>query len=163
MQGYVTRAGQRMVGPDLKYVCTWEDLRRVRTEVEVELIEGNGIAELYPNISFSNALGSANDPLRPTMIVALTRHRGAVVGVAAARADSEAMWQIGVDTTDEYRGMGIAKALVGRLTERILEKGKVPYYATWISNIGSQRTAQSLGYKPVWAELYSRGPSTGGS
>jgi GNAT superfamily N-acetyltransferase len=156
MQGYVARAGQVMAGPDLKYVCTLEDFRRNQTDVEVELVEGSGVAQLYPNSSFPNALGRADNPLRPTMIVALTKYQGAVVGMAAAKADSDLMWQVGVDMIREHRGKGIAKALVSRLTERILERGKVPYYSTWISNIGSQRTARSVGYTPVWAELYSR-------
>ncbi len=156
MHDYVARAGQRMAGPDLKYVCTWENIRQNQTDPKIEFFEGDDIDELYPNSDFPNALGTANNPLRPTAIVALTRRGGTVVGMAAAKADSELMWQIGIDTIKEYRRTGIAKALVGRLTERILERGKIPYYSTWISNIGSQRTAASVGYSPVWAELYSR-------
>ncbi len=156
MHDYVARAGQRMVGPDLKFVCTQQDLRRIQTDVEVELVEGVEIAALYPNSSFPNALGRADNPLRPTVIVCLAKSRGTVVGMAAAKADSDLMWQVGIDTMPGYRRMGIAKALVARLTGRILERGRIPYYATWISNIGSQHTALSVGYTPVWAELYSR-------
>ncbi len=156
MHDYVARTGQRMVGPDLKFVCTQEDFRRFQTDIQVELVEGGDIAELYPNSSFPNALGRADDPLRPTVIVALAKHQGTVIGMAAAKADSDLMWQVGIDTLQGYRRMGIAKALVARLTGRVLERGRIPYYATWISNIGSQRTALSVGYAPVWAEMYSR-------
>ncbi len=160
MHDYVARAGQRMVGPDLKFICTLEDFRRIQTNVEVELAEGDDVAKLYPNASFPNALGRADNPPRPTVIVALAKHQGTVVGMAAAKADSDLMWQVGIDTMPAYRRTGIAKALVARLTGRILEKGRIPYYATWISNIGSQRTALSVGYSPVWAELYSRDESS---
>jgi hypothetical protein len=45
---------------------------------------------------------------------------------------------------------------VSRLTELILDGGRVPYYSTAVSNIRSCAVALSLGYWPAWTELYVR-------
>jgi ribosomal protein S18 acetylase RimI-like enzyme len=155
MQTYVAHTGQFMAGPDLKYICTRDNYRPFKSVIDIELIEKEAVLKLYPDNKFPNALGHTYNLERPTMIVSLARHHRKVVGMAAASADNDIMWQVGVDILSDYRGKGIGKALVSHLTERIIERGKLPYYSTWVSNIGSQRTARSVGYKPVWVELYS--------
>jgi predicted GNAT family acetyltransferase len=81
---------------------------------------------------------------------------GTIVGVAGASADSERLWQIGVDVRAPFRGMGIAAALVSRATEAIFEAGRVPYYATALSHLTSARVALRLGYVPAWVAAYTR-------
>jgi len=51
----------------------------------------------------------------------------------------------------EHRSRGIAAALVNRLTLEVLNRGKIPYYGTALSNIASQRTANRAWYVPAWA------------
>lgn len=75
---------------------------------------------------------------------------------AGVKADSDAMWQIGVDVIAPEHGRGVGRALVGRLTELILDRGKIPYYSPAASNIRSRTVATSLGYWPAWTELYAR-------
>jgi predicted GNAT family acetyltransferase len=82
--------------------------------------------------------------------------RGDIVGIAGAKADRELMWQIGVDVVEAARGGGIGRALVSRLTERILDSGRIAYYSTTVSNIRSRAVALSLSYWPAWTELYAR-------
>ncbi len=90
------------------------------------------------------------------MAATVARHDGEIVGMAAASADSDEMWQVGIDVVAEYRVGGIGKALVGRLTELLFAKGKLPYYATGMANIPSRKLAMALGYYPAWAEVYAR-------
>ncbi|MFA5308195.1 MAG: GNAT family N-acetyltransferase [Dehalococcoidales bacterium] len=158
MDSYVKRDGQCMAGPDLKYICTPDIFHPCAPvkEVKISLNEGETPADLYQGSRFTNALGFAPNPLRPRVVTAVARLNGEIAGVAAACADCDIMWQIGVDTLPEYRRRGIGKALVGAVTQHILDKGKLPYYSTSIANIASRGTAAALGYKPAWVELYAR-------
>lgn len=58
------------------------------------------------------------------------------------------MWQIGCDVKEAYRSRGLATALVSNLANIILEKGKLPYYSTTVSNIPSQLVAYKCGFIP---------------
>ncbi len=78
---------------------------------------------------------------------------GRLIALAACSADCDDMWQIGVDVLPEYRGGGIASSLVSRLAKEILDNGKVPFYCSAWSNIGSVRTAVRCGFYPAWVEL----------
>jgi GNAT superfamily N-acetyltransferase len=158
MGKYVARDSQLMTGPDLKYICVPEGFlpSTPNADTEIVMIDENDIPALYENNRFPNALGKYNNPLRPRMVAAVARLRGEVAGMAAAAADCDVMWQIGVDTLPAYRNRGIGKAMVSAVTEVIFQKGILPYYSTAISNIASISTALALGYRPTWAELYSR-------
>lgn len=76
-----------------------------------------------------------------------------LIGLAGCSADCEDMWQIGVDVLRDYRGQGIAKAIVARLAAEIMERGKVPFYCAAWSNIRSRRCAMASGFRPGWVEL----------
>jgi GNAT superfamily N-acetyltransferase len=158
MQTYIARDNQTIMGPDLKYICTKDTFRPYSPgkEIEVSLIRGENIQQLYENNQFPNALGHYHNPLRPRLLACVAKHNGTTVGLAAASADCDSMWQIGIDTIPDYRNRGIGKALVSRLTEALFEADKLPYYSTGTSNIASRRIAISLGYRPAWVEIYSR-------
>jgi predicted GNAT family acetyltransferase len=64
------------------------------------------------------------------------------------------MWQVGIDVLADHRRIGLATALIGKLTNDILKRGKVPYYGTASSNIASQMVAVRAGYKPAWFCAY---------
>ena len=76
-----------------------------------------------------------------------------LVGLSGCSADCEDMWQIGIDVLPEYRRMGIASALTGRLALEILERGKTPFYCAAWSNIKSVRNAIRSGFRPAWVEM----------
>jgi predicted GNAT family acetyltransferase len=155
---HVEADGQYLAGPDLKYACSCSDFRptAVPTDVEVTLVEGDDIVDLYRFQGFDAALAYHTDTPRPDVMATVARCAGEVVGIAGASADCETMWQIGVEVVEGARGQGIGRALVGRLTEGILGQGKIPYYTTAVSNIRSRTVAISLGYWPAWTELYAR-------
>jgi len=79
-----------------------------------------------------------------------------IMGIAGASADSETMWQIGIDVFPEYRGRGIGTNLVTLLKNEVLKRGKIPFYGTVESHFHSQNIAINAGFFPVWAELYSK-------
>ncbi len=81
---------------------------------------------------------------------------GALAGLAACSADCAGMWQIGVDVAPPYRRQGIAAALVSRLAEEILSRGKVPFYCCAWSNLASARTAYRAGFRPAWVQLTAK-------
>jgi GNAT superfamily N-acetyltransferase len=157
MQNYVSRDHQE-IRLELKLICTRHNYKPYTPEkdIKLSLIEGKKLQEFYKNNLFPNALGYADNPERPHMAAVVASCAGETAGVAAATADCDVMWQIGVDTLPAYRQRGIAKATVSALTKNLFEKGILPYYSTRVVNIASQRTALSLGYRPAWVELYSR-------
>ncbi len=158
MEKYVARDHQTMFGPELKYICTQDSLQpyHLDGEVGIDLIQEESIKQLYGNNLFPNALGRRYDPQRPRLLGCSAKHDGVTVGLATASADSDSMWQVGIDILPDYRNRGIGKALVSQLTEALFKIKKLPYYSTGISNISSRRTAISVGYRPVWVEIFSQ-------
>jgi len=158
MEKYVARDHQTMFGPELKYICTQDSFQpyHLGGELRVDLIREERIRQIYRNNQFPNALGRRHDPQRPRLLGCSAEHDGTTVGLAAASADSDSMWQVGIDMLPDYRNRGIGKALVSQLTEALFKIGKLPYYSTAISNIPSRRLAISVGYRPTWVEVFSK-------
>jgi GNAT superfamily N-acetyltransferase len=158
MEKYVARDHQTMFGPELRYICTQDTFHPypLGGEIEANLIREVSIKQLYENNLFPHALGRQHDPQRPRLLACSAEHDGVIVGLAAASADSDSMWQVGIDVLPDYRSRGIGKALVSQLTEALFDLKKLPYYlTTGMVNISSRRIAVSLGYRPAWVELYS--------
>lgn len=152
------RDGQFLAGPDLKYACSKADLRTASSPqgVEIDLVERDGIPDLYSFEGFGEALSYCLDTARPDVLATVARRDGEVLGIAGASADTDDLWQIGIKVVSSARGGGIGRALVSRLTEAILDAGRIPYYSTSVSNIRSQAVAIALGYWPAWTEVYAR-------
>ena len=78
---------------------------------------------------------------------------GVVLGMAGASADSPFLWQIGINTNEEYHSSGIGSMLVSLIKNEIIRRGKLPYYGTAMSHLASQRVALKAGFLPAWVEL----------
>lgn len=76
---------------------------------------------------------------------------GRLLAVSGATANSDLMWEMGVNSFAE--GKGYAKATLSVLTNEILNLGKIPYYGTALSHIASQNLALKTGLVPSFAEL----------
>ena len=162
MINFVAHDNQTIFGPELKYICTLDTFQphSTREDIELSMIDEETILQLYRDNQFPNALGRQHDSRRPRSLACLARCNGVIAGLAAASADCDLMWQVGIDTLPEYRNRSIGKALVSRLTEALFNIGKLPYYSTATTNIPSRRLAISLGYRPAWVEIYSREPAS---
>jgi predicted GNAT family acetyltransferase len=88
------------------------------------------------------------------MLAVVAWHKGEVVGIAGVGADSEQLWQIGIDVVADYQGIGLGKALVSRATEAILMRDKTPYYGHFVANMLSGNTARRVGFQWAWTSVY---------
>lgn len=117
---------------------------------EVRMLGAADFAGLYTP-HWSNALCEQRRNL--DVLGAGAYDNGQLVGLAACSADCRNMWQIGVDVLASHRGRGVATALTSILADKILERGKIPFYSCGWSNLASARTALASGFAPAWIEL----------
>ena len=120
------------------------------------------IASLYDEKGFDSALDygsciSENPKIRKDKIAVVAYIDNKIAGIAACTDDCDSMWQIGIDVLPEFRGKNIASFLVNKLSYKIFELGKIPYYCTAWSNIASRNTAIKAGFIPSWVEIASVG------
>jgi len=104
------------------------------------------IGEVQQYREFDNALNFERD------VLAIAAYDGGAVLAAMAGADDymDSMWQIGIDTSPEYRQRGLGAYLVKEIALMIEKRGKVAYYNTWSPNLASTKLALSTGFYPTW-------------
>lgn len=69
-----------------------------------------------------------------------------VIAVAFSAAVSSEEVDIGVETDENYRHKGLAKALADRMCREVLSIGKKPVWAHAVANEGSKYTALAVGF-----------------
>jgi len=116
--------------------------------------EGKEIHDLYQIPGFDNAIQYDENRPRPDVLVNYAVYEHKIVAMAGASADSQLLWQIGIDVLPDFRNRGLAAALVSNLAVMILERGALPYYGTASSNIASQSVAYRSGFMPAWMCTY---------
>jgi hypothetical protein len=151
-------AGLTLAGPHPSYGCSVDTLRAAAPPpgVTLEIVEGEALDALRPLADFRNALSPRPIQARPDMLAVTARAAGEIVACAGTSAENDWIWQVGVDVMAPWRGREIGRAVVGRLTEAILDAGKVPYYSHSVSNIPSAALAASVGYWPAWVQWHAR-------
>ena len=117
---------------------------------ELKVLTQTDFAELYLP-QWSNALCADRAHLDVLGVGAYDGEK--LIGLAGCSADSDSMWQIGVDVLPEYRRQGVASAVTSHLAVEILKRGKVPFYCAAWSNLKSVRNALRSGFRPAWMEL----------
>ena len=128
-------------------------LKELDCGYELRVLQNSDLADLYTE-QWEHCL-TFNDRERDVLAVG-AYDNGELVGLAGCSADSETMYQIGVDVLHEYRRQGIASAVTSRLAIEIIKLGKVPFYCAAWSNIRSARNAIKSGFRPAWVELTAR-------
>jgi GNAT superfamily N-acetyltransferase len=126
----------------------------VKSELTLKWYESEDILQFENDDRFGEAFVFGRSIPNVLAVAALDGDK--IMGMAGASADSETMWQIGIDVLPEYRGRGVGTSLVTLLKNEILRRGKVPFYGTVESHFHSQNIALNAGFFPVWAELYSK-------
>ena len=105
---------------------------------------------LYKNKGFSNALQYDRDSARPEVLAAVAYDQEQIVGIACVSADSQTMWQIGVDVRPAYRGNGIGGKAGEYADHRDFGSrcGALLHHGIF-ANISSQKVAVKSGYLPA--------------
>lgn len=119
-----------------------------------EIINTDEIIDYYKFKNLHNALQYDKNSKRPEVLGIVAYKNSNLAGIACASKDSNTMWQIGVDVVAEYRGNGVAVALVNKLAEECFKRNVVPYYTTDIGNINSQKIAIRSGFIPAWSHCF---------
>lgn len=145
-----------LFGHSLYYIPDSGNLNEPPCPEGITLVEQEKreIPALYACPGFDNAIRYDSNYPRPDVLALCALYEGDLVGVAGACADSQVLWQIGIDVKKEFRGQGLAACLVTRLANRILQRGIVPFYGTASSNIASQAVAHRCGFSPAWMNNY---------
>lgn len=119
----------------------------------VRLLHDPQIAELEDDERIDEAF-LFEDYIEDVLGAAIYDDDGALLAVAGATANSDIMWETGVNSFSE--GKGYAVSSLAALSDEIVRLGKVPFYGTAISHLASQNTALRTGFVPTFCELTSK-------
>ena len=95
------------------------------------------------------------DENTPDMLAVCAMDGETILGMASVTRDTDLMWQIGVNVTEEGKGKGVGAYVTALLKDKVLKRGIVPTYATVESHIKSQKVAFQAGFEPVFYEIFS--------
>ena len=143
-------------GQTIHYIPDIERIERLSLgdEYSYELLKGKDIQELRDIKGFDNSLSFDCNGKSSTKIVFLAKKDDEIIGLAGASAETEKLWEVGIDVKPEYRKGGLGTKLVSNLTVDIIEEGIVPFYSASVTNLGSQMVANRSGYIPYWIDTY---------
>lgn len=156
IEKYLQNHGLTLYGPDLKFICDPKSFQPFMQEDAYDYEMIKDVVSLYKYPGFNNAISYQVDKKRKDVLGVICKEHGIIIGVAGASKDCEAMYQIGIDVKEAYRNKKIGKKLVSMLTEALFKQNIIPYYSTALGNLSSSNLALSLGYYPMWIELYTR-------
>lgn len=130
------------------------DAEEINPKQDVKWFEKQDILQFEHDQRFKQAF--MFNPYAPDVLAVAAVDGDRIMGMAGASADSETMWQIGIDVVPEFRGKGMAANLTALIKQEIIKRGKVPFYGTVESHNLSKNVAIQAGFLPVWAEAYSQ-------
>lgn len=94
------------------------------------------------------------DYIEDVLGAAIYDKAGTLLAVAGATANSERLWEMGINSFVE--GKGYAVSALSALTREILNHGKVPYSGTALSHLASQNVSLRAGLVPTFCELTTK-------
>lgn len=151
--GYISVDEHHYYLPTGKAYLTDSDIDEMRKLYKIKMYERDEIERFRGDSRFTAALSFCEKA--PDMLAFTAEADGEILGMSGASADSDTMWQIGINVSEKARGMNIGPFLTILLKEEILRRGKLPFYGTGESHIQSQRVAIKSGFFPTWWESYS--------
>jgi GNAT superfamily N-acetyltransferase len=150
------KLGVTIFGPYPRFVAHPETIAAGATGdlPSVELLEDD-LGDRFDASDWPNALTPNPHASRPVKAVSIATEGSKLIGLASILADSDQLWQIGLDVVDGHRGKGLGTALTLALAKFALDSDAVPYYGATAANIPSIKTAISAGLKLAWIEVFS--------
>ncbi|WP_026510774.1 GNAT family N-acetyltransferase [Butyrivibrio sp. LC3010] len=116
----------------------------------LETITADNIGEIRGRITPSFSWKDSDSFLQNGFgFIARSKEDGCFAAVAFSSAISPEEVDIGVETTAAYRHHGLASYLAYRMCMEIIQQGRKPVWAHAETNTGSQKTALSVGFKPI--------------
>ena len=136
------------------------ELIEIKSDLKIKWLTQKDIMPFYGDKRFPNAICDKFKAERPDVLAVIaldeksTDEKGGpkIMGMAGCSADTEKLWQIGIDVMPEYRGRKIGTTLVTLLRNETFRRGAIPYYGTSLSNLGSWKIALASGFEPAWVE-----------
>lgn len=136
------------------FFISWTESQPESTDWTARYFRGPEIEDFREDERFRKAFSFC--PTAPDEIGVAAMDGESILGMAGVSADSDLLWQIGIDVTKEARGRKIGVGLVKLLKNEVLRLGKLPYYGTAVSHNISQNIAFQAGFRPAWTELTTR-------
>jgi len=122
--------------------------------LELSVVEADELNSLIADGGFENGAGPADGStgreFRNLYGVTLSGPQG-LVAVAGA-FDTYGLHEIGVDVVADRRGDGLGRLVVAAAVREIVGRGGEPFYGCSPTNVVSQRTAWSVGFRPTMAD-----------
>lgn len=128
-----------------------DELEKMASQYDIRMYEADELECFRGDKRFLRALSFIENA--PDMIAITASKDGKIMGMSGVSADSENLWQIGIDVDAAARGNNLGALLTVLLKREVLKRGKVPFYGTNESHIQSQRVSVKSGFIPAWAEL----------
>jgi RimJ/RimL family protein N-acetyltransferase len=131
-------ATQHLLGDAPRLPQNPEGMVRWLEESELGMVDG-----LPPALLSELRLAARSSP------IATALDDGRPVSFCYAAAQTESLWDISIDTLEEYRNRGHAARCVAYMVEHMGEKGKQPVWGAEEWNRASLGLAAKLGFVPV--------------
>ena len=125
----------------------------VDSDLEIRLSEGDEISALEEDERIDEAFLFA-EYIEDALGTEVFSEEGELVAVAGATANSDRMWELGVNSFVEGKGYG--QAALSKLVKEVQKRGKVPYSGTALSHCASQNISLRAGLVPAFCELRAR-------
>lgn len=142
---------QKLSGQHVCYLYIQNKTANKPTGFEYKLFERDQLNTLYKYKQYNNAL-CFNDKIDAIAYGAFYKDK--CIALAAADDRNKDIFQIGIDTSKDYRKKGLGAYLVNELAKIITERNKATIYTTWGANIASSNIAIKTGFAPVMVYYY---------
>lgn len=120
------------------------------TNLKVRWLAPEDITELEEDERIDEAF-LFEDYIEDVLGVQVLSDTDEMLAVAGATANSDRMWELGVNSFAEGKGYG--QAALSALVKEVQKRGKVPYAGTALSHCASQNVSLRAGMVPSFCEL----------